>query len=758
MKNFYGNIADTTPEDLLRATPYTQVSQFNFNRGLTKEIFYKHLYTPRSEKKEDFEENSIFDNKIDRAFRELNNPYAKVTMIHISGYAGCGKTTYIHHLLWEYKERIKTYEVIDYEGHKKAVEPFIDRLTLSLAKKPLIELADYLHLLINRDLFIINRFREYLPYLEYFQKGLKNIAESDDKAKEFRILLESMDPSVYNNIFTSERNKNLTQPKSFLFFLILLEFMLLLFSQFDVEKEKSMVLVIDNSDSLDDLSEEMKLLPAMRDFINECTYFFGDNRTNQIAYRGKTVEDVCNRTKLVVFFTTRVVTKTHYTIIQPDWEEIVGLTSLSLPEHYYDQKEMILKRIDYYLSEEDQSECQTVAELRQIRSIVDAAYHNFNFMRLFNGNSRKCIERICSIIYNNPQETINELINLGNERENNAYAIEGYNGYLLSLVLRDFKSKGIYKTKLGLSNCRKDGMISLSRVILTILREKSDRCSLLEMFEQLVPMGFSSFDICKCAWDLCEEERTFWRRLLIFDMIMPKRLEELNRQAVLFNEGDRDIEHYSELVICTAGRAYMENVVPHFEFMLSRLESGTGANTKAQYQPLFSGNSERSANPGCKQNGDIVYLFERKIDLVYRATKECCYNASQFSERAIEVFNYERNNFLQNSFLNYHTVGWEGEIGPKQSYESRLIFRHVSYIEKYRKYLLRKYRNDAVFTLIEINLRLVERIVKYIHLYQELDPCFKTEAQDVAASELLKIADRIRKSNFRDFHSRIELS
>lgn len=755
MRNFYGNIANAKPEYLLRATPYTKETRYNFDKGLTKELFYEHLYTPRSENKEDAEENTAFDNKIDNALRDLNNPFAKVIMIHISGYAGCGKTTYIHHLIWEHSKEIKAYDVIDYEGHKKAEEPFVNRLAKLLCKYTLPELVEYFDLVISRNLFNVNRFIEYLPFLRIFQNRLKAMYDSDQSVINNRLMLESIySDNLYQIEEESENNTENNKHESFLFFLLLLDFLLLLLARLKSTEPKVIVMVIDNSDSLSDLSEEMKLLPAMRDFMNECTFFFGDNLKNEARYHDNSVSNVCRNTKLVVFFTTRVVTKQHYTIIQPDWEEIIGLTSLSLPEHYYDQKEMILHRIKYYLDEEKDTDCQTIKELKQIQDITNVAYHNYNFMRLFNGNSRKCVERICSIMYNNTTETLKELVKLSDEKANNIYAVEGYNGYFLNLLLKDFKREGIYEAKLGLSRCRRDGKISLSRMLLTILREKGDRCSLLEVFQLLVPLGFTALDICKCAWSLCEEKRDFWRRLLIFDMIIPKSLESLNKQASKYGEGDRDIEHYSELVICTSGRAYMEYVIPHFEFMLSRHVTGLNAQTKAQYQPLFSENSEEQY---FDDNGKKMYLFEKKIDIVYNDTKDCCYNSRQFSEKVMEVFHYDEDEFMQSSFFNYHTVGWDGEAGPKQSYESRLIFRQISYIEKYRKYLLRKLRSESTVKLNDINIRLVTRIARLLQLYQDSNECFQTEAQNVAAEELYKITERIRKTNYLDFHTRIEL-
>ena len=65
-------------------------------------------------------------------------------------------------------------------------------------------------------------------------------------------------------------------------------------------------------------------------------------------------------------------------------------------------------------------------------------------------------------------------------------------------------------------------------------------------------------------------------------------------------------------------------------------------------------------------------MFEQKIDTVFNDTKDCCYNSKQFSEKVMKAFKIDRGVFIQSTVFNYHTVGWDREVGPKQSYESRL--------------------------------------------------------------------------------------
>lgn len=751
MKKFYNNISSNGCVYLLKATPYTKENRIKFDNNLTKEDFFGFLYTERSTKAEHKAENDLFDNKINAAKEDLQNEFSKVSMIHISGYGGCGKTTFIHHLLWTLKDSIGVYDVIDYEGCTKAAEPFIKRIARLIYKiKNTSSLLNYFESIVNNTLFNTYRFSKQIPVLYDFSNELSVIIDGNNYTENslgaFLIHFEKN--------YISEDYKPIVG-KDFVSFLLFLEFILLLFDKFENNNESAMILIIDNADSLSDLSEEHLLLKSIREFENNCNYFFGWNLENDGVYNDKKVSDVLRRTKLTMFFTTRVATIKKYEIIEPDWERIDGWMSIRFPEHYYDHKDIINHRIEYYLSLES-PKSNIAEELSLISKLVEIAYHNYNFMRLFNGSYRTCVERICDILRTIHRSQIKEMIKLYSERTDNRDAIEGAIGYYLYMILCVLKNEKTYTETLDLSPCRKDGTISLSRIILTILREKGDRCSLYDLFTLLVPVGYKPKMICTQIWNLCEVARNnAWRRLLLFDLITPSSLDELKQQADKFINGDEEINHYTELIICTAGQAYMEFVVPHFEFMLSRHELGVGTSVQSKYQPLFSSSSEELIRD---ENGEMIYRFEKKISWVFKDVEDCCYNSVKFAERVEKEFNLSKDEYINNTFFNYHSVGWDNNVGPKQSYESRLIFRHIGYIEKYRNYLLNKKKDISLEERIAINKKLVEWIIKYIDLYYSGEICYRTEYQDIAAKDLLDLSNKIIKSNYKDFVTRIERS
>lgn len=772
---FYGDdISKIKTENLLKATPYTKETEINFNYKLSKEEFFSHLYTGRA----DGIENDLFDKKVAYELQDLNNEFAKVSILHIAGYAGCGKTTFLYHLLWGLRERLGMYSIVDYQGSKRAVEPFIERIAHLIFShcENKADVFTYFDLVAQKKLLNANRFHEYMKLLSAFSQMLSQMWKHKQLTTEYEyhVAIEKFEEKMPNE-------------ETFLAFLLFIDLLLLIYDRFHAtDEDNPMLLVVDNSDSMDNLAEEFVLVPVLKQFANDCTYFFSYNLRNETAYNGKMTKDVFDRTKLVIILTTRFVTIKRYEIIEPDWESLSGWTSLSLPENYYDHKEILNHRIDYFLSTAgktpttvsvaettDKAKSETnsnnlesrngvLYELVLIKTLESIVARNPNFKRLFNGNVRMWIERLCGIVRDFPEQFFNEIIALSK----NPSALEGVHGYFLSLILDTFKRGDIYTHKLKLSPCRKDGTLSLSRIVLTFLRENENRCSLHKIFQSLVPVGFAAEDICEAVWNLCEGGRRYWRRLLLFELVVPRSLEELQTQAFLFKNGENNVERYSELVICKAGLAYMEFVVPHFEFMLSRHEMGASILQRVKYLPLFSETSEQLI-------GDNIYRFESKIDTVFNDVKDCCYNSVKLANRVMAVYKLTRDEYIQSTAFNYHTVGWDGEAGPKQSYESRLIFRHLGYVEKYRRYLLEKILSNSSskigtsdLTSVTdkdadkariINEKLVSRILNYIELYRDSNECFQTGIQDMAADKLYQLAIRIKKSNYMDFDTRIEL-
>ena len=738
--DFYGDdIGKIKLGYLLKATPFSKFSQINFDGQLTEDVFFEYMYVPASNDGIVRQENRKFDESIFRELVEIDNRFTKVSLIHISGYGGCGKTTYIRHLLYSIKKRHEL-DIVDYEGAVKAEEPFIERICRQMAEIDRVEVfavAEYLRQIVKNELYIMYRFEQSLTFIDRFTMEILDMAyKGDINESDIRKYLLSVAKPDQNIVYH----------------LIVLDFLLLLYKGKDINDDKFTIILIDNVDSIRETAEEAKLFPLMKKFIIDCNFFFDQNRDNGNAVDRNQVKDIIHHTKLLFFFPTRIVTVRRFIELVPDCESIYGWSSHEMPEHYFYHKDIISKRVDFFLEQErNRRNSKSVNDLKRIKRFSGTVYKNYIFKRLFNGNIRYCIDRICDIIQEYGDTSLLEESMTIDELSDRHYEFrEGSVGIVLSMIMNLFRYKGIYKNKLHLSECKRDSNVSLSRIILTIVREKGGRCSLFEIFNLLEGL-FPLSQICDVVWDLSEMDREIWRRLIIFDVKFPEKREELDMQKNQYQNNMYALENYSEIVLCTAGRTYIDNVIPHFEYMLSRHGECPDLSAEKQ-QPLFA----KSSMKKLIERGRIKYLFEKKIDWVYQDVEDCCYNSVQFAYKVMNHFKYSKEEYVSNSFFNY-TIQLDDSIGPKQSYESRLIFRHIGYIEKYREYILFKMKDEEESFLSDLNFRLVSRIKRYLELYENEELCFHSRPQDEAARSLMQLISVIEKFEYKDFRTKISI-
>ena len=736
MSKFYGNIKEVRCKYLLEATPYRIDSKVNFADRLKEEEFYEFLFQNES-KGINYKENELFDKKISDVLKDIGNEYAKMEMIHIVGYGGCGKTTFVRHLLWEMNKRQNiAYEVLDYEGSETAADPLINEVAVRFQRLQKKDFRDFLIRSANEEIFNMSRFRFCIDQL-------KEVENYFNQNKAYDVMQIRK--------YLGEQKKQFVNEEDFLEYLLVLDLMMLLYPEKKSIASKPTIIVIDNVDSLEKLNEESKLISTMKKYVTDCSFFFGQNMKSSGIYNGMSVKEILENTKLILFLTTRIATIRKFEELYPDIENLYGWNSLSMPEHYYDHKAIIEKRINYYLAREEENS-NTIEELKKIKELTEIAYSNYNFKRLFNGNIRFCVEKLCDIVMQySGTETFKNCFELHKMRYKIPEAVSGANGILLALILADFKNNRVFSDKLHLSECKQDDKVSLSRLILTILREKGGRCSMLDLYRVLSPF-FNIDEITSTAWALSENSREFWRRLFLFNVKFPKNCEELKIQEYNYCKMENvDDSNYSELEMCKAGKTYVEYVIPHFEFMLSRHDYNIELFINTKYQPLFTDDSEKEIS-----GSQFKYKFERKIDWVCKDVHDCCYNSVHFSNQVCQYYGISRDDYIHNTVYNYMAQAADGTVRFKQSYESRLIFSHIGYIERYRRYLLKKHEKDFPEIRADFNKRTIKFIKDYLNLYNNAESCYQTEIQNNAARELMEDIRKIEDAEYMDFSTRIE--
>lgn len=559
----------------------------------------------------------------------------------------------------------------------------------------------------------------------------------------------------------------------YLFMLILFDYLTLVYRLIvhgRGKNERSIsVIVIDNIDSLNNPVEEIKLISTIKSVAKACADFISDNIDNDVTYElvdsnatdknriinSIRINDFFKNTTIVIFLTTRIVTDARIRELDPDSETMSEWYGIEMPHHYYSQRQILNRKIDYYLEVEQNREADNYKQLETLKSIVPVIYSDRYYKRLFNGNVRYGERTICNMLQlygdNASNKVLSECVGLYNSQLDKQVKREGINGIILSMILFYFKQKEIYHKKLYLSECSLNYVISISRIVLTMLDERREEglylYDIFEYFSDIDESAYSLEEICKVIYALSEAGRYFWRRLLIFETKFPEKAEDLESQIESYRRQNNNKNDYSKIKICRAGSSYVEFVVPHFEFIQSRSTNATNR-MRTSMSPLFCSNSLEKI--------DGEYRFVKKIRTVYNIVKNCCIECSNFSSRVMMARGYSKIEYI-NSVFNHQDNNDDGTRGIKQCYESRLIFRHITYIEKYRQYLLANKELDSN-TLQEINKCLTEWIKKYLELYDvdETRISFHTEEQDTATLVLLDRIKAIEDSSYKDFTTIIE--
>lgn len=758
-KNKESSIDNIKIQYLLEATPFRRKFTYNFGKRLTEETFFNEFYTEMWQPEDDeevCEKNRTFDSLIRNELVSMDNPDEKVSLFHLWGYAGCGKTTYVRHLLWELcKQKKLRYHVVNFENCEQ-IGSALESKVSELLSENFSGTVNYLNQLANDELFAIGAFdriktflksfatytKEYVQINLYGTQAVLRILQTIKKAIEDQLKLPTIEMESVE--------ENVTPYSIYIDFLLTLLFFICIYKVEESDnKGDKIVILFDNVDSIRNLNEEYILLTSIMNFLNASHLFLELNFENDRRINGRLISEILDEMKYSIFLTTRVVTVKRFRELKPDFEDYLGWDNHEMPEYFYNHETILYKKMDYYRRAEGNRKDSVV--LRKLEGVYDLSkyvYRSSSFKKLFNGNIRFCFSTLC-YMYDKFYNTtlLEDCKRLNKEYDNkNSPAGHGANGIVLAMVLDYFKENEVFSKKLHLSTCSQDNKISLSRIVLTILHENDGKCSLLDIFESIPPQ-YVDEKLCECIWDLSERERHVWRRLLAFERKIPESEEALELQCKQFKNGEKSRTMYSGLILCRSGEAYLETVVPHFEFMMSRCGYKKDFLDNKKYYPLYC----RQSMESYYSNGGLRYLFEDKIDKVYSAVAECSLNSSFFADDVMKAFGYDANTFIKNSKLNYHEGDKERVEGSNQSYIGRLVFRHVGYIESYRRYL----KNCKILT-VDINKRITLAIEKYLTIYKNTAKPLHSLRQDSALDDLLGRVNRIKTSQFTDFNTRIE--
>lgn len=758
--HLYNDIDNVKLEYLLEATPYTKAPQKSFSGKLTEDIFHERLFVPSKtddRSPDEIEEINHFNLAVGNFVNELSNEHERVVLTNIRGYGGSGKTTFIHQLVRTSILPTMNCKIhwIDYENASNAIVPLLKIAVDYIGSEDTQKRYEYLSSVANEQLFVIDQFYTVREKLKLLSDSIRSVYLTKNAKGKCSISKMQIREII------SGMEKEFNKTKDFLSFLLTIIFLFSIYERFQNTQANTepILYIIDNIDSMDPIEEETKTMHALNTFLNKCHMFIAENLDNDTLYNNHPISDVFSKSKYVFFLITRIITARRYhDLLIRGAEENDLWNEFEFPANYYDHKEIIKAKVQFYTKLEGSKPSGKISMLKNINNIASYVYSSAYFPKLFNGNIRYCFTTLRHIAKNKDLEQL--LQKCDELKSSNEW--EGYNGIVLNIILRYFKDKSIFESKLHLSDCIRDGKVSCSRLILTLLRESDNgTCSLRQLLDYLFPT-FSKEEICQTILDMSEAERKIWRRMVTFDKVippdddeaMPTGAELFHDQLELYDQKIYQDDKYSNIVICQGGITYLEFVVPHFEFLLNRHEKSRKNTQTIHKPPLFM--IDDISNKKTDKSGKKVYSFELPIETVFHDVYDCLYNSQQVANELIANQSSIQSDSFRNTPYNYRPI--RNDIhSERQTYIARLIFRHVGYLDKYRIYLLKTHKKESPETKRNVNQCLVEWITKYLNMYAGLDSNLRNTEQNKALKVLLDQIEIIKHANYSDFNTKIEV-
>ena len=629
-------------------------------------------------------------------------------VIFIEGYAGCGKSTFVQHLLsqqldtYNYDYHYYNYDIGAYYDNKDSHritgairECFIQQLLkcilineVSIIKKFVSLLAQYEVKYLDTTLDIYNEFVN----TETFKESLLQLYKEKDEASFRSVMHKQL------KCFSCEQ-------------ILALDYLFRLSKYIESDNHNNSLLYIcyDNMDSIenfDELNVFDNTLVSLRKNIDEYI-----NQTSK-NYYGMPMP------RFIIMATYRKITAAKVDLSaysermddQSEYNQYIQYIDASHVYSYYNIIDSREKYFSDYIRRRKLEGQALLNKLNTVNELTNAEFIHNRYAGLWNNNYRTCstiMDRIFQS-YTSEAEICKSLICKkidGYDEKSSTYF--GASAIFFSLVCKIFNQGGLWGQEhmnLVPLNVTKENkniseLTSLSRLILTYVSNIRDSqgkrrpVSTLEIFQEFDDL-FTADDICRCLSNMLARDKTdTWRRPIYYHRNALNDDENieiaLKRQWRASKQDESNpVSAYTELLLCECGYAYIERLMAEFEFFSNRISNSN----KCLY--LLTNISE----------------IEHIIDGVYEAVQNCCQDMINFSQIYMakkEILDY--NQYIK---LPIHP---RTRFGKSQLHTERIIFSHISYLDHCRAYFIDQAK--SLDDKKKINEMFVDKIDKYLGLY-----------------------------------------
>jgi len=708
-KDFLKMLNATNLQRYFRATPFSTIEGVDFDGTISPEMFFDEFYagtTAADKLKEDI-------------LQHMEDQRLPITVL--VGYSGCGKTTFLHYLLREKKEKLY---LVDFES---GIDNQVDDPILQKIKKDFNGL--FSKDIIENHYKVLDSFYSICYHNSYLNTRLilDNI-DTNNRIEKFlkSFYEEKIFSDILHNIYVNDNENSNIQMDLLISNYIndmtyneILGFILLWDLSRDItiraenpEYPIGSIFCFDNIDNIDGIEKTKAFIKAFAQFnINIRTVL----KQLDLSEYNLSKDDILSSYSYLISY--RETTYAKLTEHLNDKEQFLfNETDLS---SIYNKREIVKKRNDYLIRNKENVSQQLFISANKINSLLENPILSNTVFLFFNNNYNMSIKTICQI-YSKNLFYFDEYFSIC-QRDMGKY-IRGANGLIFRLFFNFFKSKHYYeKLKLFDFSGLSEYTFSPARLILTYLNNKNQSVTLYDVYEYFDGV-ISPDDLTQVISDMYSLRYSEWRHLITFNKYPPTSIRGLESQLDLYKE-NRPISEtrqcYSEIEITFAGKTYLRTMCSSFEFFAARIFGENDA------PPLFS-------------NKSIVdNKYQHTIREIYKKVDECIVRLLSLDKQIMKSKSWGLSEYY-NSYLVYQNI--DDYSQEKQFHGERIIFSHIGYINSFRLYLInsdlgldkRKNGNKFVATYI----------IKYLDLYESYK-CTKSHVNKNVAKDLREQAQYV---------------
>lgn len=707
--------------DFLKADPFAQEVLIKYRDQkrsypiMDKEAFFSEIYTDiadgsvkvmngnaRGYKKQSYE----------TWLADVRNTQNSL-VVFIEGYAGCGKTIFVQNFL---KNQLNTLDY-DFHYYNYDIGAYYDNQNTYRIKAAIVEcfLRQIQKCVLEGRSDIIAKLKELAsqPEIAFIDSGSElyyqftNTTAFDDAIRE---LADINNNEKNNKTFRSAMHEQLSQLN--LEQVLALDYLFRIAKYIVMKQENDIIYICyDNMDAIENFDElvmfDNTLISIRRNidcYINKTQHNFGDQFIPHF----------------VILATYRKITVAKVDLRQhsercDDFNEDNRFVFYLDLSHAYNYVDMVVRRRDYYeriTKERGIDASRLMSALNEVVMLSKIHFVNKKFSNLWNNNYRTSSDILQTVFteYENEVKMCVDLLNSNQDGYNETFGSHyGASAVFLNLVYKVFYAFGLwgqdYSAFVPRSAEKMEDstacITSLPRLVLTYIANAKDRTgvnkpvSSKELFEEFKIL-FSSDEICSCLANmLTRNKKNTWRRPIYYhrNAINDNQqiIKELKKQWLAHNSDCiNEFNDYSEFLLCECGYEFVERIFSEFEFFSTGIY---GENHLALY--LLSSIEE------------VVEI----IDRVFKVVECCCINMMIFKER------YIRETGITNSQFVCLAINPRTFSGSPQLYAERTIFSHISYIDHYRCFLMKRTKEKK--QVERINALILERIEKYLEIYKK---------------------------------------